>query len=76
MMDLGCRSPCDVDAGPSNIDPQVVWWRVAVPISDLGQWWSGAHRIRMPGWGSDDEFIRGTGVAPATVLFALVTAFT
>src|SRR5690625_702881 len=74
---LGGGEPGDLGGGPGDVNGAgvSVWW-VAVPVLDLGQGWPGVHGVAVAGGSDHRQLIDGTGVAPASIFFALVAAFT
>src|SRR5699024_1744153 len=78
---LGCGAPDDVGLWPGDGDDYSRWrWVttvrrvVAAGWPELGDRWQCWHRVLMPGWGGDREFIRCTTVGPAPIFFALVAS--
>src|SRR5699024_140320 len=68
---LGGGGPGDVDGGVFER-----WWVAAFVVGDLGDGWFCGHGVLMPGGGGHSQVVRGAGVGPTAVFFALVTPFT
>src|SRR5690625_1160554 len=66
----GSGGPGDVNGAGVSV------WRVAVPVFDIRQGWSGVHGVPVAGGSDRRQLIDGTGVGPASIFFALVAAFT
>ena len=78
---LGCEAPDDIGCRSGDVDDQTRWrWVttvrrvVAAGWPELGERWQCWHRVLMPGWCGDREFIRCTTVGPASIFFALVAS--
>ena len=77
---LGCKAPDDLSCRSGDVDDQTRWrWvtggrRIATIWPELGERWQCWHRVLMPGWGGDREFIRCTTVGPAPIFLALITS--